>query len=790
MKLTRLGTIICLSICLSQPLNAQTAKEKGIAALQQGNYQQAIAEFRRKIQRRDTVDPEIMGYLALAYQKTGAIEEATKAIDELEALSTSIEQGLAAKINNLISLIYIEQGNYSLAAQKLDRAAEYYQKKDSTAYAGTQINLAIALQKLGKNRQSANLLERINSQLKPQGQDLTYLLQHNLAIAHSSIGNYDRAIASFEEAAKSADDNRQKSQTLVAHAKLIGSSQPKESSKMLQKAIKIGDLSTKIAGQLALARINTSQQQWSKIQNNIDRLPPTLVKDKYQIKLAKLLISNQIKTTNLQAKLEPIASNSLTRERSQAYGLLGQMTQTEAPQVARQHYQQALKLAKKAQAQDLSYQWLWQLGRTETNHQQALENYAQAVKDLNSVRGNLIGYSTENQINYQQEIEPLYREYVSLLVENPSQKNLIAARNTIESLQSAELENYFRSACLTAITEQIDGIDPKAATIYPIVLKDKLAVISTIAGKLSYKSFPVTPQEVEQTVAQFSLNLHPSRSTRKRKQLGNKLYSWLIAPNKSQLQQTNIETLVFVLDKELRNLPLAAINTETGYLVEDYAIALTPGLQLLPSKELETEQLEAVVGGLSVEQDGYGALPGVEKEVELIANQIKTKPLINQQFTEINLQKSLKQTRQAPLLHLATHGQFSSNPENTYILTWKDRLNINELEQLLKVRDETPKLVPIELLILSACKTATGDSQAALGLAGMAIKSGARSTIGSLWSVSDQSTTLLMDKIYHELKQQEDKGNVLRQAQLSLLESENHNHPYFWSPFVLVGNWN
>ncbi|MEM7593160.1 MAG: CHAT domain-containing protein [Cyanobacteria bacterium P01_A01_bin.83] len=114
---------------------------------------------------------------------------------------------------------------------------------------------------------------------------------------------------------------------------------------------------------------------------------------------------------------------------------------------------------------------------------------------------------------------------------------------------------------------------------------------------------------------------------------------------------------------------------------------------------------------------------------------------------------------------------------------------MNELESILKVREETPKLVPIELLILSACKTAQGDGQGALGLAGMALRSGARSTIGSLWSISDESTAKLIEEIYQQLKLAKNKGEVLRQAQLALLKSQEYSHPYFWSPYVLVGNW-
>jgi CHAT domain-containing protein len=96
----------------------------------------------------------------------------------------------------------------------------------------------------------------------------------------------------------------------------------------------------------------------------------------------------------------------------------------------------------------------------------------------------------------------------------------------------------------------------------------------------------------------------------------------------------------------------------------------------------------------------------------------------------------------------------------------------------------------LELLTLSACQTATGDDQAPLGLAGVALRSGARSTVATLWRVFDESTADLMTDFYRALRQsQVSKAEALRQSQAALLKSERFNHPYYWAPFVLVGNW-
>ena len=143
------------------------------------------------------------------------------------------------------------------------------------------------------------------------------------------------------------------------------------------------------------------------------------------------------------------------------------------------------------------------------------------------------------------------------------------------------------------------------------------------------------------------------------------------------------------------------------------------------------------------------------------------------------------------MVHLATHGQFSSQADNTFILTWSDRLNINQLNNLLRGRNPRNQ-EPLELLVLSACETLIGDKRATLGLAGIAVRAGARSTVATLWRVNDEATASLMGNFYGELSKQSSnvtKAEALRQAQLTLLNDSRFNRPYFWASYVLVGNW-
>ena len=137
---------------------------------------------------------------------------------------------------------------------------------------------------------------------------------------------------------------------------------------------------------------------------------------------------------------------------------------------------------------------------------------------------------------------------------------------------------------------------------------------------------------------------------------------------------------------------------------------------------------------------------------------------------------------------MATHGVFGGNDEHSFLLTHDDKLNMSELSELLQVglfREQ-----PLELLTLSACQTAVGNERAAFGLAGVAVQSGARSATASLWFVDDAATATLMTEFYKQFSRKKlTKARALQNAQISLLRRERYQHPIFWGPFLMIGNW-
>ena len=498
-----------------------------------------------------------------------------------------------------------------------------------------------------------------------------------------------------------------------------------------------------------------------------------------------------------------------------AWGSLGRLNEIEGEYPAAEIYtERALNLISNYDAADIAYQYFWQLGRVKKERgqiSQAIAAYTRAYDALQSLRSDIATINPEVQFDFRDEVEPVYRQLVELDVKyaevlnrqdnkTDSQARLVQARDVVESLQIAQLNNFFREACIDANPQTIDAIDPAAAVVYPIILDDELEILLSLPNRppTLYTS-KVSRTELETTVEAINKSLLssaiPVESFLPQYQ---QVYNWLIQPLEAELSKNKIETIAFVLDGGLRNIPMSVLHDGKQYLVEKYALALTPGLQLLDPKPLTAFQLDAVVGGLSeIRNDfpphqNFGNLPEVPAELQAIENVgLADNSLLNKQFTKQAIGQKITASG-SPIVHLATHAKFSSKAEDTFILTWDGQINIKDLDNLL--RDDTfNRKNNIELLVLSACETASGDPRATLGLAGVAVQAGARSTLATLWSVVDESTAEIMAEFYRQLEKSEttkaNKAEVLRQAQIALMNDKQFNHPHFWSPFVLIGNW-
>jgi len=288
-------------------------------------------------------------------------------------------------------------------------------------------------------------------------------------------------------------------------------------------------------------------------------------------------------------------------------------------------------------------------------------------------------------------------------------------------------------------------------------------------------------------VREFRRNLE-TRTTYAYLEQAQKLYDWLIRPTLGLLETNHISTLVIVSDGALRTIPFAALHDGKRFLIQDFDVAVVPGLSLVEPKPLVRGNAHLLLNGLSKGVQGFAPLDNVTNELHSIDQSYSSETLLNERFTLAELERKLRD-EQFSIVHIASHGQFNRDVHKTFVLTYDKKLTLNDLEVL--IRPSQYRGQPVELLVLSACQTASGDDRAALGLAGIAIKAGARSALASLWFVNDQSTSALITEFYNQLHTSPgiSKAQALRAAQIKLLSDRRYRHPCYWSPYLIIGNW-
>ncbi len=789
-------------------------------------WQQAFVNYQR--QGDTPLQAWSLSYLSLAYQNLGEWKKAQTAIDDslklLQANSKPANPLLLAVVLNTQGSLKISIGQPEAALKSWQEAEQAYTAANDTAgQIGSKINQAQALQALGLYRRAKSVLTEVKDKLVKQ-QDLSLKLKamRSLGVALQVIGDLQKSQEVLEESlsisqklGSHADTSeilfslgntkrslQQNQAALTYYEKALTATNPRVQAEALLNQLSI---------YVETSQIDQAVELVPKIKPLLSKLPTSRTSVYFSVNFATSIKQLPQKDRNESwqyqaAQILARAINeaeSLGDARAKSYSLneLGKLYESS------QQLESALKLSTEAlsisqaiNASDIAYQAAWQIGRiykSKGNIESAASAYSSAVEILKSLRSDLVAISSDIQFSFQESVEPVYREYVSLLLTRTdpinsvsTQDNLKKARELIEALQLAELDNFFREACIDAKPQQIDKIDTEAAVIYPIILPDRLEVVLSMPGGKGLSSYrtSIGQTEIENTIKLMRQSLNPAFSNTIRLQTSQQIYKWLISPVEEQLARRGIKTLVFVLDGSLRNIPMAALYDGKQYLLEKYNIALSPGLQLMRSQSVKSRRLQVIAAGLSEANQGFKALPAVKSEVTKISNNLSTKLLLNDKFTDSNLKSVIKSTPFS-VLHFATHGQFSSKSEDTYIVTWNGKINVKQLDELLEARSK-PESVPVDLIVLSACQTAKGDNRAILGLAGVAVRSGARSTVATLWAVQDESTALFMVEFYKQLATPNiSKAQALRNTQLTFLKDKDFLHPFYWAPFVLIGNW-
>lgn len=778
---------------------------------------------------------DIQGSLQLVRGQTNDALESWKSATVIYTQQNKPLQTLASQTNQAKALQNL--GLYRRAITLLEKAL----KLPSNPSSNTEPKkLKTLLQGMSASPETANALHILGDSLRVVGNfpQAKLVLQRSLDIAKQlnlkdtvtlaqlALGNTARAQISFDKLSPNNSPDTAIDTEMLQVALNFYQQAAKSDKANLRLISQINQLSLLVDSK----QINAAKDLLPQVKQQVDILPPSHSGIEARLHFARTMMQIQEQTSNIISLREIAQILAVAVQQAQdlsdpateadTLGSLGNVYERS------QQWSEAEKLTKRAlqltqQSHSyIVYLWQWQLGRilaVQGKTDDAIAAYQEAVNTIKYLRADLASANSEVQFSFKDAIEPIHRQFVSLLVKSNQTANLKIARDVIEGLQLVELDNFFREPCLTANPAQVDLVDDKAAIIYPIILEDELAIIVSLPkSNLPKSNLPKSKNQSQpSSQKQDNRDFRYYKTTIRREQLEEltsnlrddlqqptasdlalpqlqKIYDLVIRPEAADLVASKVKTLVFVLDDALRNIPMSALHDGEHFLVEKYNIALTSGLKLLAPRALTEERLEVLVAGLNAARPPrFLPLPYVGEEVKKIKSKLPSKVLFNQKFTSDKFANKLPATS-SPIVHLATHGQFGSTVDETFILTWDDKINVNQLSSLIKTA-ELSRDKPLELLILSACETAAGDTRSALGLAGVATRSGARSTIATLWRVNDEASAKLIGELYEQLAQVNNTGvskaEALRRAQLAILNNPEYRSPYYWAAYLLLGNW-
>ena len=523
--------------------------------------------------------------------------------------------------------------------------------------------------------------------------------------------------------------------------------------------------------------------------------------------------------------------------------------------------EQASVLSEQIDSDEVMVSLEWRKGRIyqkQGKDDYALAAYGKAVDNIQAIRMDIPVEYHDGKSSFRETLEPVYLGYAYHLLKKAGhqegeakQRTLLLARQTVEQIKQTEMEDFFGGRCLIEGLQrsELETLDTHAAVLYPIMLPDRLELLVSFGKSIRQYTVSVPQDRIREEAETLSDTLRNGKAAFWKP--SRNLYQWLIAPLEKDLAAEEIKTLVVVPDGVLRLVPFSALFDGQHYVLEKYAVSVSPGMSLMghgqdaksrtyrsllaglskpgpvveklplpmisailePGSEETVERKLPMTRGLSngqmrdIKKREAGAkaesllrqpgaeeklketlsLPGVENELNNLKKAVKNTTLLNEQFTVDNFHQQVSGDEPYEIIHIASHGIFSSNADDSFLMAYDNVIKLDDLEALLKQDKGAQR--GIELLTLSACETAEGDDRAPLGFTGAALRAKARSALGSLWPISDEAASQLMANFYTNMTQHLGKAEALRQAQLKLLHNPKMSHPFYWSPFILVGNW-
>jgi CHAT domain-containing protein len=623
-----------------------------------------------------------------------------------------------------------------------------------------------------------------------------------------------------------------------AHARLLKGDLEGAAERLRQVVAASGsDARIVLAAELNLARLGPARERLAKLSSiapriasiadararailhlnlghQAQRLGPQAVRLAYVQIVAALVSASEAADPRLEAEALAALASLYEAERRHAEA---QALSTRALSLAR-----ALP---RSRGIDLVIEGEWRVGRLARalgDTDLAAASYQRAVEAVEAARADIPIEYEDGGSSFRVTLEPVYLGYADLLFERlagtpAAQRSeaLARIRDVVELVRQAELQDYLRDRCEVEAIQRggRERLPPGVAVLYPIVFADRIELLLETDAGIEWRTTRVDARAVRATATLFASDLR--NSAEGYLPAAQTLYRWLLAPFEERLRTAG--TLIAVPEGALRLVPFAALHDGRRFAIERFAVGSVTGLTMTNMSAPAKAAGQTLVAGMSVpgpvldklpavtiasilgtrspgaasvtrnELREALALPGVKAEVESIAGIAHGRIMLDEAFTAGAFQSAAR-SGDYRIVHIASHGVFGGSADASYIMAFDDVLSMRDLQSLL--RDERFRRHPIELLSLSACQSAEGDDRSPLGISGAAVKARAKSVLGTLWPVEDDSARTVMEKFYRHLEVDgTNKVDALRRAQSETMRDPRYAHPFFWAPFVLIGNW-
>ncbi|MBD2773299.1 tetratricopeptide repeat protein [Iningainema tapete] len=775
-------------------------------------YYQRTLDIHQKIGNKTSI-AHTLNSIGGVYYEQGQYSQALK-LSQLALANAQSAQNLREQGNilNNIGLIESELGQYISAIQYYQQSLAIRRKIGDYSGVGTTLNnLGFAYNHMKKHSQALEFYQQAYSVFRSIGNQANVgKTLNNIGFTYQALGQYSLALKSLEEALAIL----QKVGTRPSVGRTL------DSIGTVYKSL--GKYSQALEAYQQALVISREAAQRQTVRVILSNIGDVLAKQN-QPKLAIIFYKQSVNVTEAIRKelrsLAPKQQQSYTVTIADTYRRLADLLLQEDRVL---EAQQVLDLLKVQELDDylrnvrgnektaLGIDALPPEKQINDGLDTILNRQIQLGKKLAELQNIPLDKRNQEQVNQIAQITKQQQEISQEFNEFLKSEEVVAA---LAQLNSTARQQSVPLRLLKTLPDNLQRLNQNAVLLYPLILENRLElVLTTPYTPPIRRKVEVKKEELNRAIVELRQALeNPDANV---KVAAQKLYNWLIKPIEKELAAANAKTIIYAPDGQLRYIPLSALYDGKQWLVQRFrtnyitAVSLTeldtkplPKIQILAGAT--TGRHIVTVGSAAL---AFSSLPYAGAEVENLAAMMPgTKKLLDSEFSR---EKTIPFLNNYTFVHMATHAMFvTGKPEDSFILLGDgDKITLAEIQNW--------SLPNVDLVVLSGCQTAiSGNGEEILGFGYQMQDAGARAAIASLWKVNDGGTQALMSTFYAALRQGITKAEALRYSQIAMITgnyseiapqdrgilqstrdrlppkvTDRLSHPYYWAPFILIGN--